>query len=441
MAKFIPDDLSFSDSVTVARAQVSRLRDHIRHCRESSPYYQRSLAGCSIDAASLTLADLQSLPVTTKQDLAEHNDEFLAVPQVMVADIVLTSGTSGEPTRMAYSETDLRRLGRCEELAMRATGVSADDTALLSCTMDRCFVAGLAYYLGLRAIGSAVIRAGQMPVASLADLIIRTHPTVLVGVPGFLRKLALALHARGIDVAGLGVRRLILIGDALHSATWTPLPVARDLESLWGAAAHSTYATTETVSACCECGERRGGHLLPQFALFEILDDANRPLPHGQQGEVVITPLGVEAMPLIRFKTVDISFIDDAPCPCGRTSPRLGPILGRKSQMIKFKGTTLYPPAVFAALGDCPGVEEYCLDILQDEAGLDRLLLHVSLAGSTDSRAAQLHALREALQGRLRVTPDIVVEPDDVMRSMVYPPDSRKAIRCRDRRGEPAGGH
>lgn len=432
------EDLSFRDPPTVARTQLERLREHLRHCLAASPFYRRNLAGRRIDPAAFTIADLQSLPVTTKEHLAAENDDFLAIPSDRAADMVLTSGTSGEPTRVVYSEADLRRLARCEELAMRSAGVNSGDTAILTCTMDRCFVAGLAYYLGLRATGAAVIRAGQMPIGSVADLVVRTRPSVLVGVPGFLRKLALGLRGRGIDAAGLGARLMVLIGDPLRDASWAPLSVTRDIESLWNAAAHSTYATTETITACCECVARRGGHILQQFAIFEILDGNDRPVPDGQPGEVTVTPLGIEAMPLLRFKTGDVSFIDPAPCPCGRTSPRLGPILGRKSQMIKFKGTTLYPPAVFAAAGACQGIDEYCLDILRDEAGHDHLLLHVSLSGQTADRDTQVHALREALQGRLRVTPDIAVESAETMRAMVFPPESRKAVRCRDRRGEPA---
>jgi phenylacetate-CoA ligase len=227
---------------------------------------------------------------------------------------------------------------------------------------------------------------------------------------------------------------MILIGDPLRDAAWTPSPLTRDLETLWVAHAYSTYATTETVTACCECSARRGGHTLPQFAIFEILDDNNRPLAPGQTGEVTITPLGIEAMPLLRFKTGDISFLDDTPCPCGRTSPRLGPILGRKSQMIKFRGTTLYPPAIFAALTECPAIDEYCLDILTDDAGLDHLQLHVSLSCPEGERAAQIHHLRQALQGRLRVTPDIILESHEAMRQLVFPSTSRKAVRCRDKR-------
>jgi len=294
-------DLCFDAPGAVANAQASLLRQHLSHCRTHSPYYRRTLATLSIAPASFSLADLPALPVTTKQDLTQQNADFQAVPDNRLADIVQTSGTSGEPTRFAYSEADLQRLARCEELSMRGAGVTANDKALISCTIDRGFVAGLAYFLGLRATGAAVIRAGQMPPGALGDLLLRERPTVLVGVPGFLRKLALALHSRQIDVARLGVRRMILIGDPLRDAAFAPSPLTRELEALWGADAYSTYATTETITACCECSEKRGGHTLPQFAIFEILDDNNQPLPPGQTGEVTITPLGIEAMPLLRF--------------------------------------------------------------------------------------------------------------------------------------------
>ena len=131
--------------------------------------------------------------------------------------------------------------------------------------------------------------------------------------------------------------------------------MGENLEEVWGAKIYSTYASSETITSFCECTAQRGGHLHPDLAVVEIVNEQGEVLAPGETGEVVVTPLQIEGMPLLRFRTGDISFMVDEPCACGRFSPRLGPILGRKKQMIKFRGTTLYPNSLYAVLDSFPG--------------------------------------------------------------------------------------
>ncbi|HBA86370.1 MAG TPA: CoF synthetase [Verrucomicrobia bacterium] len=422
--------LSFAGRQDQEKVQQRLLHKHVRHCLLHSPYY-RKLMGTERHigrkAGGLALTDL---PVTTKSEFALHNDDFLAVPPAQLADIVQSSGTTGTPTRVAYTAADLDRLAVNEQLALSGCGIRRSDVVLLTCTMDRCFVAGLAYYLGLRKIGAAVIRAGHSPLGGLADIIQRWQPSVIVGVPSFLNKLGGALEQMGIPPFTAGVRLMAAIGEPLRDKTWKPLPAAVRIEQTWATRVYSTYASSETVTSFCECEAQCGGHLLPELALVEILDEHDRPLPAGAVGEVTLTPLGVEAMPLLRFKTGDIGFLADEPCACGRTSVRLGPILGRKSQMLKFKGTTLYPPAVFAALDEIEDIQEYCVEVRTVEKGCDALVIHTSFKGG----ASGLDAIRDRLRSRLRAAPEVIEETPETMRALVYPPDSRKPVRWMDRR-------
>jgi phenylacetate-CoA ligase len=418
--------LSFASRKEQGKVQQRLLQEHVRHCLLHSPYYQKRL-GTGRKVKSWALTDL---PVTTKSDFSLHNDDFLAVPPNRIADIVQSSGTTGQPTRVAYTKKDLQRLARNEELALSASGIRRGDVALLTCTMDRCFIAGLAYYLGLQKIGAAVIRAGHSPLGGLADMIRRWKPSVIIGVPSFLYKLGGALEQMNMSPATAGVRLMAAIGEPLRDKDLKPLPVAARIEQMWATHIHSTYASSETVTSFCECEEQRGGHLIPELAFVEILDEQDRPLPPGEIGEVTLTPLGAEAMPLLRFKTGDISFLLDEPCSCGRTAPRLGPILGRKSQMLKFKGTTLYPPAIFAALDEIEGIQEYCVEVRTVEKGCDGIVIHTSFHGKADG----VEAIREQLRARLRAVPEVIRETPETMRAMVYPPDSRKPVRWMDRR-------
>jgi phenylacetate-CoA ligase len=421
--------LAFQSLETIAAAQQDLLRAHIAYCKEHSPYYQPLLKNC--DPSAVTLESLERLPLTDKAEMALRNPDFLAVPRNKIVDIVFSSGTTGQPVQMMYTANDLSRLAYNEMLAFAACGMTPEDTVLLTCTLDRCFIAGLAYFSGGCELGAAMIRNGHGTLESHETVIRKTSPTVLVGVPSFLRKLGVYLAERGLDVPALSVKKLVCIGEPVRTASMELSKLGADLEALWGAKVFSTYASSETITTFCECTAQQGGHLHPDLGIVEIADEAGRPLPPGEAGEVVVTPLQMEGMPLLRFKTGDISFLLMEPCSCGRNTPRLGPIIGRKNQMMKVQGTTLYPPAVFAALDELPGVCEYCLTVQNSHELSDQLTLHLALVPGADN----LEAIKRFLQARLRVTPSIVLEREEDLRRTVFPPGSRKPVRFIDRRG------
>lgn len=422
-------DLAFQPLEAMAAVQQQLLREHVAYCRKNSPYYRQLLQ--NLDPAALTLDDLSVLPLTDKTEMALHNSAFLAVPRRDIVDIVFSSGTTGQPVQMMYTAGDLQRLAYNEKLAFSGCGMGPDDTVLLTCTLDRCFIAGLAYFSGGCATGAAMIRNGHGTMESHEAVIRKVNPTILVGVPSFLRKLGLYLAERGMDVPSLPVKKLICIGEPLRTAAMELSKLGADLETIWNAEVYSTYASSETITSFCECTAKQGGHLSPDLALVEIIDEAGRPLPAGQIGEVTVTPLQMEGMPLLRFKTGDISFLRTEPCSCGRNTPRLGPIIGRKNQMMKVQGTSLYPPAVFAALDELPGVSEYCLVVENSHELSEQITLQLAL----NSGAEDVEAIKRFLQARLRVTPSIVIRPEEELRRIVFPAGSRKPVRFIDQRG------
>lgn len=423
------DALEFASPAAVRAAQDELLRRHVQLCRSQSPFYKKRLA--DIDPANLSMDSLQNLPLTEKIEVAIRNSEFVAVESSQIADIVFSSGTTGWPTKIVYSKGDLERLAYNEERAFNACGLTSSDIVLLTCTMDRCFIAGLAYFLGVQAIGAASIRNGHGTMEGHGEVIKHTNPTTLVGVPSFLRKLGIYLQKRGMDLPSTSIDKLVCIGEPLRDAEMNPLSVATDLEALWGAKVFSTYASSETVTTFCECPEQAGGHLHPALGLVEILDDGGNPVPDGEPGEVVVTPFSVQGMPLIRFRTGDISFVNRQPCGCGRTSTRLGPIIGRKNQLLKVRGTSLYPQAVFSALDEMPEVSEYYLEVYAEDALSDRLVVHLAFS----AQPVAVEVLLSRLQARLRVKPEVIVEPVADIRRVVFTPESRKPVRFIDLRG------
>ena len=177
-----------------------------------------------------------------------------------------------------------------------------------------------------------------------------------------------------------------------------------------------------TSFADCETG--RGGHVHPELMIVEIVDEAGHPLPPGSPGEVVATPLQVTGMPLLRFKTGDIATVHDEPCPCGRHSWRLGPVLGRKAQMLKVRGATVYPPAIQGVLQELPEVRGHYIEVFDDFELSDRIRVVVGL----DSSALDAEEIAERLAARIRVKPEVVVvTPEEVTRRTLRE-DKRKPV-------------
>jgi phenylacetate-CoA ligase len=174
-----------------------------------------------------------------------------------------------------------------------------------------------------------------------------------------------------------------------------------------------------------------GGHLNPQFLHIEIADDAGAPVPDGHQGQLVATTIGVTAMPLIRFATGDITFMTREPCPCGRQTPRIGPILGRKDQAMKLKGTTVYPAAVQRSLQEIEQVIDYVMIVTAPTPLSDELEVVVAVRGPGDEAET---AIREKLRGDLKIVPTVRIAPLAEITALGHSNDLRKQRVFLDRR-------
>ena len=417
------DDISMYTRQEIRRIQDRLLAEHIDYCRANSPFYRRHLSAFTSRACDFDM--LQELPLTTKRDLAEHNAEFFAVPEREVADICFTSGTTGVPCRIVYTAGDLDRLAYNDACGYRAAGMTPDDKVLLTCTIDRCFIAGLAYYQGVVKLGASAIRNGLNTLASHAGIIASLRPEAIVGVPSFLVKLGDYLREHRID--GSCVRRLICIGEPIRTRRMEPTPLGKALDDFWPGAVHSTYASTEIVTSFTECSARHGGHPPADLAVVEILDENGNRVPDGEPGEVTVTPLQVAGMPLVRFRTGDISFIIPEQCSCGRGSIRLGPILGRKAQMLKVRGTTLFPNAFFHTLDAMPDVAEYFMEV-GGTALSDEIKIFVAGKGGT---TPDVRDVAERLYSRTRIRVPVIAVGEEEARKRVFGV-SRKPVRFFD---------
>jgi phenylacetate-CoA ligase len=424
--------LKETESITGSRKQDEQFKEMLAYIFDNSPFYRELFSKNEIDITSVkSVADLPSLPITTKDDLQKRNDDFLCVPKAQVVEYTSTSGTLGSPVTIALTEKDLQRLALNEYQSFLCADGSKDDTYQLNLTLDRQFMAGIAYYLGIRKIGAGLIRLGPGVPSMQWETIIRLKPTAIVAVPSFILKLIQYAKDAGIDVKQTSVKKAICIGENIRNTDFSLNILGKKISEGWDIKLYSTYASTEMQTAFTECGEGRGGHYQPDLVIVELLDEDNQPVGPYTPGEVTITTLGVEGMPLLRYKTGDICMYDDTPCACGRDTLRLTPLMGRKKQMIKFKGTTLYPPALFDLLNEMDEVLDFVIEVSVNEIGLDQVLLY--LVPAEESEECD-HRIRAYLQARLRVSPQVKYLSPEAILKMQFSEASRKAIKFIDRR-------
>jgi len=412
--------------------QNEKLAKQLKYLSEHSPYYKTLFSKGNIDVDTInTVDDLVKLPVTTKTDLQEHNDNFFCVPKSKIIDYVTTSGTLGKPVTFGLTDNDLERLTYNEAVSLACAGIQKGDVVQLMTTLDRRFMAGLAYFLGLRKIGAAAVRVGAGIPELQWDSILTYHPKYLIAVPSFLLKMIEYAEKNNIDYNASSVKGVVCIGETLRDQDFLPNQLTKKITEKWNIELFSTYASTEMCTAFTECEAMQGGHLHPELIITEILNDENAPVKNGELGELTVTTLGIEAMPLLRFKTGDIVKAHDEPCSCGRNTLRLGPVMGRKQQMIKYKGTTLYPPAMHDLMSYFEEIQLHQIEISTNEVGTDEIVIKIASPNTTDEF---LDEIKDHFRAKLRVTPKIELVDFDVLEKMVMLPASRKPLTFFDRR-------
>lgn len=406
-------------------SQEILLRQAVQYAAARSPFYRDRFAALQINPQHIqTLRDLQRLGTVNKNDLFMHNEAFLCIPKTEIREYVTTSGTLGDPVWIGLTENDLKRLGKNEAYSYALAGLTDRDLIQLTTTLDKRFMAGLAYWLGAREAKIGVVRTGPGIPELQWDTIRRMGSTVLVAVPSFLLKMVEYAVREGFNPNDMPVRKAICIGEPIRNADLTPNALAQRIREQWNIQLFGTYAGTEMATAFTECSAGAGGHLNPELIIAECLDEEGNPVPDGEPGEITVTTLGVEGMPLIRFRTGDVARIHTGTCACGRQTPRIGPVEGRKQQMIKYRGTTLYPPAIFDLLNGLSQVETYVVELRQNEIGTDEIVIRAALKQAPDDFEK---ALKDKFRAKLRVAPRVQFEEAEIINRLRWPEGCRKA--------------
>lgn len=406
--------------------QEEKLQELLVYLEANSPFYQKLFKENNIQISDIqTLEDLQKIPTTSKNDIQQNNNDFFCIPQNKIVDYSTTSGTLGDPVTFGLSDQDLERLAYNEAISFACAGIQKGDVVQMITTIDKRFMAGLAYFLGLRKMGASVVRMGPGIPELQWDSIFRYKPKYLITVPSFLLKMIDYAEKHGIDYKNSSIFGAVCIGESIKNQDFTDNILSQKIKEKWNIQLYSTYASTEMSTAFTECEHQVGGHQHPELIITEILDDEGSPVKNGESGELTITTLGVEALPLLRFKTGDLVKAHYESCKCGRNTMRLGPVVGRKQQMIKYKGTTLYPPAMNDILNDFGGILCYQIVIQSNEIGLDEIIIKLSTEREEESFEGEV---RDHFRAKLRVSPKIEIVDFDVLSKTVFNPNSRKPI-------------
>ena len=424
--------IEYQSTEEIKKQQESLMKDALIYAASHSPFYKSFFKEFNIDISQIkTLEDLAQLPMITKDDLQKCNDDFFCVDKTQIIDYATTSGTLGDPVTFGLTDKDLDRLAFNEATSFACAGIQKGDVVQLMTTIDRRFMAGLAYFLGLRKLGAGVVRVGAGVPQLQWDSILKYKPKYLIGVPSFLLKLIDYAEKEGIDYKNSSVEGVICIGEALRTADLKPTILADRIRSKWSIDLFSTYASTEMGAAFTECEFHKGGHIIPSLIITEIVDDENQLVADGELGELVITTLGVEGVPLIRFKTGDMVRKHSEGCACGRNTYRLGPVEGRKKQMIKYKGTTFYPPAIHDILTSFKQIDLHSVEVSTNAIGTDEIVIRIASSEQSDEF---MNTIKDTFRAKLRVTPKIEWESLDQLQMQVFQPNSRKPITFVDKR-------
>ncbi|HOW46351.1 MAG TPA: phenylacetate--CoA ligase [Rubrivivax sp.] len=409
--------------------QLDRLRATLDNAWANVPAQRAKMQAAGLEPQALrSLDDLRALPFTTKADLREHYPFGLfARPQAQLARIHASSGTTGKPTVVGYTSADLSRWADLVARSMYCAGVRPGDLVHNAYGYG-LFTGGLGAHDGATRLGCPVVPMSGGGSERQIALMMDFHPRVLCATPSYALALAEVAENQGVDLHASGLA-IGMFGAEPWSAA-----MRAEIEARIGLRAVDMYGLSEIMGpgVACECGCRDGLHGWEDHFLFEVIDpDTGAPVPDGQAGELVITTLTKEALPMLRYRTRDITRVTRAPCSCGRTLVRILRVAGRSDDMMIIRGVNVYPSQVEAVLVGRSGLAPHYQLVLTRQGSLDRLRVEVEAEpGVPESRFGEIAAdAIHHIKSLIGVTAEVaVLSPGSVPRSQ------GKAVRVRDLR-------
>ncbi len=402
------------------RLQLERLKASVALSYERVPFYRAKMEAAGVKPSDIqTLKDVTRLPFTVKSDMRDNYPYGLfAVPMKDVVRIHSSSGTTGKPTVVGYTRKDLDTWAEICARFITAGGVTSDDIAQVAFGYG-LFTGGFGLHYGLEKVGASVIPAAAGNTARHLMLMQDLGSTTLICTPSYALHLGEAVRDAGIlDKIKL---KFGLFGGEAWSDEMRP-----QIEQSLGISATDNYGLSEIIGpgVAGECEYKNGQHISEDHFLVEVIDpETLEPLDYGETGELVITALTKEAVPVMRYRTRDISRLIPEPCACGRTNMRMQKVTGRTDDMIIIRGVNIFPSQVEAALMDIDGTEPHYMLVLYKDGAMDALEVWVEVSEKMFSdQMSKLHTLEETVKNKLKSVLGVsvklkLVEPRTIARS------------------------
>ena len=439
MSKFIPEDSSpyFNREMeTLLRAeiealQLQRLRHTVAHCMQS-PFYKKRFEQAGLKPADIqSLADLRKIPFTTKQDLRDTYPFGMAsVPLRDCVRLHSSSGTTGTPTVILHTQNDLDEWANQVARNLWMVGLRPDDVFQNSSGYGM-FTGGLGFQYGAERLGMLTIPAAAGNSLRQIKFMTDFGTTALHAVPSYVTRLREVMDSVGVDPRRDTKLRVLAIGAEPHSEEQR-----KRIEEMMGVKAYNSFGMSEMCGPGVgfECPEQNGLHFWEDYYIVEIVDpDTLEPVPDGQVGELVLTTLCREAMPLLRYRTRDLTRVLGRSCPCGRNHVRLDRMRGRSDDMMVLRGVNIFPIQIEKILMQFTELASNYLITLTTDDDNDNMTVEVELEDLFTDDYPRLQTLQKNIQRALKdeilLTPHVKLVPKGSL-----PVSEGKAVRVVDKR-------
>ena len=419
------------DREGIERLQAERLRSTVAHCMGSG-FYRKRFRDIGLSPEDIkTLDDLQKIPFTTKQDLRDTYPFGMAsIPLSKCTRLHSSSGTTGNPTVILHSRKDLEQWANAVARCLWMVGCRPDDV-FQNTSGYGMFTGGLGFQYGAELLGMLTVPAAAGNTLRQIKFFTDFGTTVVHAIPSYAARLHEVMCERGVDPRRDTKLRTLVIGAEPHSDQ-----TRRRIENMLGVKAYNSFGMSEMCGpgVAFECPEQNGMHIWEDYYIVEIIDPVTlKPVPEGEVGELVLTTINREAMPLLRYRTRDLTRILPGECPCGRHHRRIDRIKGRSDDMIILKGVNIFPIQVEQVLVQFKELASDYLITLDTVDGSDYMTVEVELAGSNIDDYAALQTLERNITRMLRdeilVTPKVKLLPKGSI-----PQSEGKAVRVKDNR-------
>lgn len=402
--------------------QLARLKETVERIYKNVPYYKEKLDKAGVLPDSIkSLDDLKRIPFTTKEDLRQNYPFGLfASPMKDIVRIHASSGTTGKPTVVGYTKNDLDTWSEAIARLACAAGATEDDIAQISFGYG-LFTGGFGLHYGLEKVGLAIIPASTGNTEKQIMLMKDFGTTLLVSTPSYALYMSEVAEKMGIDI-----KKDLKLKIGMFGSEGSTEEMRAEIENRWGMTATENYGLSEIMGpgVAGECTHKCGMHVSDDLFIVEIIDPVTGAvLPEGEVGELVITNIKKEGIPLLRYRTKDITYIDKSPCKCGRTTPRIAKIQGRSDDMLKIKGVNVFPSQIESALLGTKGIAPYYQIIVKKVGFVDDMEVLVELNDdSLLEKFSELEKLERTVKHKIKTVLGLdikikLVEPQTIERT------------------------